>query len=460
MCGWQAACGDVTIPRYPLQLPEVTGKPLRNNAFPSRRHHIAAARGGRCLLLGLTLALALPLPGAAQTTRETERKLQKLRSELKGVAQERRQIEGQRGQASQQLREADEKVARTGRALAQTETALREQGHALAEAEQRRSTLQVNLAQQHRELAGLLRAAYQLGNHAPLKLLLSQDTVADANRALAYHRYLQRERAQRITTLTADLKELEALQAQIAERKQKLQGAQQDQKQQAAALEADRRDRAKTVASLDERFKDQREKEQALGQDAKALERLLANLRAAAARAEAERRAAARRAAAEKAAAERAARQAAAQGRPPPPPTKVPPAVASAPAPKVGGLGWPLSGNLLARYGGKLPDGRTSSGVLIGAPAGSTVTAVADGTVVFSDWMTGYGMILIVDHGNGYMSLYAHNDTLLKDAGARVSRGDAVAKVGNSGGQGVTALYFELRRGGQPVNPDSWLQRR
>lgn len=432
---------------------------MRNNAFPSRRHHIAAARGGRCLLLGLALALALPLPGAAQTTRETERKLQKLRSELKGVAQERRQIEGQRGQASQQLREADEKVARTGRALAQTEIALREQGRALAEAEQRRSTLQANLAQQHRELAGLLRAAYQLGNHAPLKLLLSQDTVADANRALAYHRYLQRERAQRITTLTADLKELEALQAQIAERKQKLQGAQQDQKQQAAALEADRRDRAKTVASLDERFKDQREKEQALGQDAKALETLLANLRAAAARAEAERRAAARRAAAEKAAAERAARQAAAQGRPPPP-TKVPPAVASAPAPKVGGLGWPLSGNLLARYGGKLPDGRTSSGVLIGAPAGSTVTAVADGTVVFSDWMTGYGMILIVDHGNGYMSLYAHNDTLLKDAGARVSRGDAVAKVGNSGGQGVTALYFELRRGGQPVNPDSWLQRR
>ncbi|MGS1317731.1 murein hydrolase activator EnvC family protein [Stenotrophomonas geniculata] len=432
---------------------------MRNHAFPSRRHHIAAARGGRCLLLGLALALALPLPGAAQTTRETERKLQKLRNELKGVAQERRQIEGQRGQASQQLREADEKVARTGRALAQTETALREQGRALAEAEQRRSTLQANLAQQHRELAGLLRAAYQLGNHAPLKLLLSQDTVADANRALAYHRYLQRERAQRITTLTADLKELEALQAQIAERKQKLQGAQQDQKQQAAALEADRRDRAKTVASLDERFKDQREKEQALGQDAKALETLLANLRAAAARAEAERRAAARRAAAEKAAAERAARQAAAQGRPPPP-TKVPPAVASAPAPKVGGLGWPLSGNLLARYGGKLPDGRTSSGVLIGAPAGSTVTAVADGTVVFSDWMTGYGMILIVDHGNGYMSLYAHNDTLLKDAGARVSRGDAVAKVGNSGGQGVTALYFELRRGGQPVNPDSWLQRR
>ncbi|MEX0180809.1 peptidoglycan DD-metalloendopeptidase family protein [Stenotrophomonas sp. LST1-1-1.1] len=435
---------------------------MRNNAFPSRRHHIATLRGGRCLLLGMALALALPLPGAAQTasTREAERKLQKLRTELKGVAQERRQIEGQRGQASRQLREADEKVARSGRTLAQTEAALREQAQALAQAEQRRNALQSNLEKQNRELAGLLRAAYQLGNHAPLKLLLSQDTVADANRALAYHRYLQRERAQRITTLTADLKELETLQTQIAQRQQHLQGTQREQKQQVATLASDRRERAQTVASLEERFKDKREKEQALGQDAKALETLLANLRAAAARAEAERRAAARKAAAEKAAAERAARQAAAAGRPPPPPTKVPPAVASAPAPKVGGLGWPLSGNLLARYGGKLPDGRTSSGVLIGAPAGSTVTAVADGTVVFSDWMTGYGMILIVDHGNGYMSLYAHNDTLLKDAGARVSRGDAVAKVGNSGGQGVTALYFELRRGGQPVNPDSWLQRR
>ncbi|MCW0462845.1 Murein hydrolase activator EnvC [Xanthomonas sacchari] len=134
--------------------------------------------------------------------------------------------------------------------------------------------------------------------------------------------------------------------------------------------------------------------------------------------------------------------------------------VASAPPLKVGGLGWPLSGDLIARYGGRLPDGRTSSGVLIAAPAGSTVTAVADGTVVFSDWMTGYGMILIVDHGNGYMSLYAHNDTLLRDAGAKVKRGDAVAKVGNSGGQGRPALYFELRRNGQPVDPSSWLQRR
>ena len=449
-------------------LPEVTGKPLRHNAFSSRRHNnppIAQGRGPLwTLALSATLALvtlAGAAPLAAQNSRETERKLQKLRTELKGVAQERKTLEGQRGQASRQLREADEKVARTSRGLAETETALQRETRALQELQQRRGELQAGLQAQRQELASLLRAAYRIGNNAPLKLLLSQDKVADANRSLAYHRYLQRERARRIGALTSDLTELETVEAQIVERQQALEGTRQQQKQQAASLANDRKTRAATVASLDERFKDRSEREKALGQDAKALETLLANLRAAAARAEAERKAAARRAAAEKAAAEKAERAAAASGtRPPPRPGKTPPAVASAPAPKVGGLGWPLSGNLLARYGGKLPDGRTSSGVLIGAAAGSTVTAVADGTVVFSDWMTGYGMILIVDHGNGYMSLYAHNDTLLRDAGGTVKKGDPVAKVGNSGGQGVTALYFELRRNGQPVDPSSWLQRR
>ena len=119
-----------------------------------------------------------------------------------------------------------------------------------------------------------------------------------------------------------------------------------------------------------------------------------------------------------------------------------------------------MSGALLAVYGGTMPDSRRSEGVLIGAPVGSPVRAVADGQVVYAEWMTGYGLLLIVDHGNGYMSLYAHNDALLKDAGDTVKRGDAVGSVGNSGGQGRPALYFELRRNGQPVNPNIWLQKR
>ncbi|WP_305806295.1 peptidoglycan DD-metalloendopeptidase family protein [Stenotrophomonas sp. YIM B06876] len=399
----------------------------------------------------MVLLLAVLGSASAQNPREAEKKLQQLRGELKSVAQERRKLEGQRGDASQRLRDADEKVARTGRAVADAEAAIRREQEALAALRERRTQLQSGLQQQRQQLAALLRGAYHLGNNAPLKLLLSQDTVADGHRHLAYHRYLQRERSRAIAGLTADLQALATAEQQIIARSDALQQARDERSKQARALAEERRQRAQLVVDLDQRYQDRSEREKALGQDARALETLLSNLRAAARRAEAEKRAAAQRA---------ATRQATETSPRPSAGKTLPRVVANAaPAPKVGGLGWPLAGNLLARYGGRLPDGRTSSGVLIGAAAGSTVTAVADGTVVFSDWMTGYGMILIVDHGNGYMSLYAHNDALLRDAGARVRRGEAVAKVGNSGGQGTPALYFELRRNGQPVDPTTWLQR-
>ena len=378
----------------------------------------------------------------AQSQRETERKLAQMRAQLKSIRDERRQLEGQRGDAARQLRAADEKVAHSSRQLAATQAALREQQQAMEELQQRRSRLQ----------QGMLRASYQVGDNAPLKLLLSQDSVADANRLLVYHRYVQNQRAGKIQALAADLEQLKQVQQEIQSRQQQLNQNLQQQRQQTQALQQDRQQQASTVAQLDQRYQERGAKQEALGKDAKALETLLANLRAAAARAEAERRAAARRAAAEAAEAQHSGHSS---------PRKTPPKVSnSAAAPSVGGLGWPASGKLLARFGGPLPDGRTSHGVLIAAASGSQVSAVADGTVVFSDWMTGYGEILIIDHGNGYMSLYAHNESLLRDAGATVKRGDPVARVGKSGGQDIPALYFELRRNGQPVDPSTWLQRR
>ncbi|XKY97024.1 peptidoglycan DD-metalloendopeptidase family protein [Xanthomonas campestris pv. campestris] len=402
-----------------------------------------------CTLLAGTSA-------GAQSQREAERKLQQLRDELKTISADRRDLEGKRGTAAQQLRQADEKVAKTARALSETETALRTHEQKLSELQQQRAQLQRGLREQRVQLAALLRAADHVGRNAPLKVLLSQDTVGDATRMLADHRYVQNARAQRIQGLTTQLEALTQVEQQITERRQALDAARAQQKAQASSLLKDRSQQAATVAQLDTRYQQRAERENALGQDAKALEQLLANLRAAAAKADAERRAAAKRAAAEAAAQAKRGKT----DRPERPGKTPPKVVANAPAPKVGGLSWPVSGNLLARFNATLPDGHTSKGVLIGAPKGSTVTAVADGTVVFSDWMTGYGMILIVDHGNGYMSLYAHNDTLLRDAGASIKRGEAVAKVGSSGGQGVPALYFELRRNGQPVDPSSWLQRR
>jgi septal ring factor EnvC (AmiA/AmiB activator) len=411
---------------------------------------------GHALVIAVALTLLVVGTTPAQSQRETERRLQQMRSELKSIGQERRQLESQRGDAARRLRAADEKVASSARALSQTESALREQQKALAALQEQRAQLRQRLQRQRQQLAELLRASYQVGNNAPLKLLLSQDSVADANRLLSYQRYVQEQRALQIQALSNDLQALQQVEKDLHARRQQLDQSRQQQQVQAAALARDHQQAAGTVSQLDTRYHERGEREKALGQDAKALEKLLQNLRAAAAKAEAERRAAAKRAAAAAAAA--AKTEARGGNRKP---TKTPPkVVASAPSPKVGGLSWPVAGSLLARYGGNLPDGHRSNGVLIGAARGSTVNAVADGTVVFSDWMTGYGMILIIDHGNGYMSLYAHNETLLRDAGAAVRRGDAVAKVGNSGGQGVSALYFELRRSGQPVDPSSWLQRR
>lgn len=432
----------------------------------------ASLRFGR---LGLLLALATAGCGLAlaQSQTEAQKKLEGIRKELKRVAAERRDLEGQRGQASRQMRAADEQVGTSSRELAETRSALKKEEAALAQLQAKRDSMQQQLSGERAALSQLVRAAYMTGANAPLKVLLSQDTVAEANRALVYHRYVQADVARRIDALTAQLEALRTLEQDIQTRRAALQAAHQEQQRQLAQLERDRSEQARLVSQLDQRYEDRSDRVQALGRDAKALETLLANLRAAAARAEAERRAAAERARREQAAREASAREQAqrerdtalAQGRPAPPPRKTPPPppparVASAPALKVGGLGWPASGNLLARFGGQLPDGHASQGVLIGAPLGSPVTAVADGTVVFAEWMTGYGLILIIDHGNGYMSLYAHNESLLRDAGDTVSKGDAIARVGRSGGWGSPALYFELRKGGAPVDPSSWLQRR
>ena len=426
----------------------------------------------RVVAAGVLLA-ALAWPSAAQqsTGREAQRRLDKIQRELKDVADERRELEGQRGEVSRGLRAVDERVANSSRALHVAETELVGEQTALAQLNARREELRTQQAAQRRELAALLRAAYAQGDHAPLKLLLAQDRVADAQRQIAYYGYLQRQRLQRAAALNTELAELQRVETQIVEKRTALDAALARQQARLAVLARDRQVRAATLSELDQQYRDRRERERALGGDAKALQHVIARLRAAAARAAAERavaqRVAARAAAAAaesngsksngskstsaKSTSARNDRSSPAAQRP-----SRPRQTASAAPVRVGGLGWPLSGNLIAGFGGRMPDGRPSSGLLIAANLGTPVRAVADGNVVFAEWMTGYGLILIVDHGNGYLSLYAHSESLLKDIGAVVKRGDAVARVGNSGGLAQPALYFELRRNGQPVNPNQW----
>lgn len=376
------------------------------------------------------------VPGAtAQDPEATRQRLERARAELEAIAAQRRTLEGERGAAARALRDADEQVGKTARELAALERLVAERAAALGDLHVRRTELNDSLARQREALAALLRAAHKLGEDAPLKLLLSQDRVADGQRLLAYHGYLQRERARRIDQLAAELQALSALEVRIEAERVALEAARSAQEARLAELERARTARAGTLAQLENRYLDRAEREKALGRDVKSLERLLATLREAA----------------ERAARERAASRDAV-------PADDTPAPASGPG--VGGLRWPVAGTLLAAYGARMPDGRRSDGVLIAADAGTDVVASADGRVVFADWMNGYGLILILDHGGDTMSLYAHNDTLLRDVGETVMRGDPIARVGSSGGQGRPALYFELRRNGKPVDPRAWLQRR
>ena len=404
------------------------------------------------LMVAMTLLAGI---ASAQSTGDTERKLRELRKELKQIGSERRKLEGQRGEANRAVRDADEAVGRTTRALNETQAAIVREQQALGGLQTQREVLAQSLVGQREVLANLVRASYMTGRDAPLKVMLSQDQIAKANRELAYYGALQRDRAARIREISGRLAQLEAVQTEINQKRTLLAAAREKQQIELAQVAQQRKQRAATLAQVDAKYRDKATREKALGQDAKALERVLAQLRAAAAKAARERAAAEARARREAAANSKPSSKPGGTSSRPARPTRV----ATAAPVAVGGAGWPLSGSLLAGFGGTMPDGSASSGMLIGAAAGTPVRAVADGQVVFAEWMSGYGLLCIVDHGNGYMSLYAHNDALMKDVGSNVKRGDAVGSVGNSGGQGRPALYFELRRGGKPVNPTVWLRR-
>ncbi|HVF35322.1 MAG TPA: peptidoglycan DD-metalloendopeptidase family protein, partial [Candidatus Saccharimonadia bacterium] len=125
-----------------------------------------------------------------------------------------------------------------------------------------------------------------------------------------------------------------------------------------------------------------------------------------------------------------------------------------------GKLAWPLAGGVVAAFGSRGSDGRVHDGILIAAKQGTSVGAVAYGRVAYADWLKGYGLLSIVDHGDGWMTLYAHNESLLRDVGEWVVAGDAIATAGASGASDASGVYFELRKDGRPVDPSGWLRKR
>ncbi len=396
------------------------------------------------------VALLIVAPGfAAPPTREqaaankvaAEQKLQKLRAELNALAATQSELESKRSDVSKALKAADSSLGTAGRTLRETEAAIAAQQARLDNLQQQQAALQANLAKQHAALATLLRSAYALGRTEQIKLLLAQDRVGDAGRALAYHRYFEAARLQRIKMLSAQLQQLAELTRQVREQRSTLDVAHEQQRAQLADLQTQRGKQGKVAAQIESQYRDQGSRIKALGRDAQSLENLMDRLTKVMAQAP-----------------KPVLMPPAHRGRPGKPSNLPPPVVPFIGA--AGHLAWPLQGNLIASYGGAMADGRPSTGLLISGSAGADVHAVADGRVAFAEWMKGYGLIIIVDHGGGLMSLYANNEALLKNAGDAVHAGDALSTVGSSGGQGRNALYFEIRKNGKAVDPRGWLKSR
>ena len=390
------------------------------------------------LLLAGVVSLApaqTPTPAQrAQRQAATQKQLTALRGQIQSLSEEQRKLEGEKNAAARELREIDGRVSQSQRRLRETEARIAAQEAELVRLQGRQQGLERSLAAQRAELAQLLRSAYAMGRHEQLKLLLEQGRMSDLARALAYHRYFQQQRKEDIGRLTQELKTLADVSEQVRATTLELQAARAQQRGELDAIAGQRRERGKLVSSLDAQYRDRESRIKALGRNEKATVALLERLR-------------------------RLMEQSAK------PPTRTPAAPGTRPATPsdarvpIGPLNLPLSGNVLAGFGGTMPDGHRSQGLLIAGNAGAEVRAVSAGRVAYADWLKGYGLLLILDHGNGWMTLYAFNDTLLKNVGDSVRAGEAISTVGSSGGQGRPALYFELRRNGQPQDPRSWLKK-
>lgn len=404
---------------------------------------------------------------------ERKADLDDLKRRIRDLQKELSETESTRSDAATALAQAEREVSRVERELRKlrNERADAARKLALLEAEQRE--VEARIAARHGELAEWLRRYYLHGGTDGVASLLSARDPNQLARDAHYLEHLGRARLALIEGLRSDLRSKADRAGEIASRSERLAALEQSQRAQQDALKATHDQRRQALAKIGEQLKAQQREVSALRADEQRLGRLIETL-ARRAREQAARQAAAR-AAAERQAAQAAQAQAQGQVRAPaqggagsrrsepvvgevrqlagPTPTGV------SFAQMRGQLRFPVRGELVGRFGAQRAEGGTTwKGVFIRAAGGTEVRAVAAGEVVFSDWLRGYGNLLIVDHGGDYLSIYGNNDALLREVGDAVLGGDPIASVGASGGGPESGLYFEIRHQGRALDPMQWVR--
>jgi len=421
----------------------------------------------RCLLQAAVLVVGAPLPVSAQPAAAT-----KAATPGKPTPQRRQQLQDEQRRLRQQLVRLRQQVARAEASRAEAADALRDSEAAISAANRRLRELAAERAQVHQEIDALasrsraigarrleeeqglgfvLRSQYVLARQAPLQRLLEGASPGELQRELVYLGYLARGRARTLGELRARGEELAELQAQSEGKQLELAALADDQERNRSELLKQQAARSRALDLLARQLAGQQRSLQALQRDDKRLASLIGEI--------------------EKLLAEQARRQPRepAQARRPSKDATAPPVV-DVPADSDfaqlrGKLVLPVRGEVVARFGSPRPteaqvDAPTWKGVFIRAAPGVDVHAVAAGRVVFADWLRGFGNLLVIDHGEGILSVYGNNESLLTDVGARVGAGDPVATVGSTGGVAEAGLYFELRFKGRPIDPLRWAQAR
>ena len=369
---------------------------------------------------GLLLLAAATAQTATQNRNRTEADLKAVQDRIERVQQQVQRDAVEKDRLNRDLNAAERSVADARGELSrlQQQRAARnlERERLMAERaerEQERARTEENLAAQ-------LRAAYFMGRNEPLKLLLNQRSPASFGRNLTYYGYFGRLRASQIDEINLNIAAIDAIKEKIDEEDAELAQLELENQNRVKELDAARRQRGRVLANLEKESTSRSATLKRLQRQQSHLEKLLKDLSRA---------------------------------------------IEAAPydpndafAKLRGKLSWPVAGRVETSFGDTIAGGLKSNGIVIAANRGNAVTAVHEGRVVYADWLPGRGLLIIVDHGNGYLSLYGHNEQLFKQAGATVRAGETISAAGDSGGRSQSGLYFEIRRAGKPVDPRPWFR--
>jgi septal ring factor EnvC (AmiA/AmiB activator) len=381
----------------------------------------------RGLVFLLAALCALPAWGQSKDD------LRELRARIEGMQKELAASEESREDAADGLKESERAISDASRQLAELTTRQREKDAELSRLGSEAGRLRQDIAAEQAQLARLLHQQYLGGEQDYLRLLLNGEDPNQVARDFHYFGYISRERARWLRSLRENLERLEENSRRRREEADALAAIRAEQAAQRERLQREKAERKRVLAQVSRQVDQQRREIGKLQRDEKRLAKLVEKLT------------------------KLVAPKSSAPG---PRNTRVPePGFEGRPFGELkGSLSLPVRGELANRFGSPRPGGGTTwKGLFIRSPEGQEVRAIAAGRVVFADWLRGFGNLLILDHGQGFMSLYGNNETLFPQVGTAVRGGDVVAAVGNSGGNPESGLYFELRHQGTPLDPMNWV---